>query len=63
MMALPISDKLKLRAAEEALNKNLILDAILGIQDRQNPRAIESALRNYLPVSKRQIDTADEESK
>jgi chemotaxis protein MotA len=60
---LPISDKLKLRAAEEALNKNLILDAILGIQDGQNPRVIESALRNYLPESKRQIDTADEESK
>ncbi|WP_354625620.1 flagellar motor protein PomA [Psychromonas sp. MME2] len=60
MMAIPISDKLKLRAAEEALNKNLILDGILGIQDGQNPRVIEGVLRNYLPESKRSIDTTDE---
>lgn len=60
MMALPVSDKLKLRAAEEKLNKSLILDAILGIQDGQNPRVIEGVLRNYLPESKREVDTTDE---
>ncbi|AGH81551.1 flagellar motor protein PomA [Psychromonas sp. CNPT3] len=53
MVCLPISDKLKLRAAEEKLNKSLILDAVLGIQDGQNPRVIEGLLRNYLPESKR----------
>jgi len=53
MIALPISDKLKLRAAEEKLNRSLILDGVLGIQDGQNPRVIEGILRNYLPESKR----------
>lgn len=53
MVALPISDKLKLRAAEEKLNRSLILDGVLGIQDGQNPRVIEGMLRNYLPESKR----------
>ena len=60
MVCLPISDKLKLRAAEEKLNRSLILDAVLGIQDGQNPRVIEGVLRNYLPESKRNIDTTDE---
>lgn len=55
MIAIPISDKLKLRAAEEKLNRNLILDALLGIQDGQNPRVIEGILRNYLPESKRDV--------
>lgn len=53
MVAIPISDKLKLRAAEEKLNRSLILDGVLGIQDGQNPRVIEGLLRNYLPESKR----------
>ncbi|WP_022941302.1 flagellar motor protein PomA [Psychromonas hadalis] len=60
MMALPVSDKLKLRALEEKLNRSLILDAVLGIQDGQNPRVIEGVLRNYLPESKREINTTDE---
>lgn len=60
MVCIPISDKLKLRASEERLNRSLILDAILGIQDGQNPRVIEGILRNYLPESKRNIDTTAE---
>lgn len=60
MMALPVSDKLKLRAMEEKLNRSLILDAVLGIQDGQNPRVIEGVLRNYLPESKRSDGTAQE---
>ncbi len=58
MVCLPICDKLKLRAAEEKLNKSLILDAVLGIQDGQNPRIIEALLRNYLPESKRSDGSA-----
>lgn len=60
MVALPISDKLKLRAAEEKLNRSLILDGVLGIQDGQNPRVIEGILRNYLPESKRGAGNAGE---
>lgn len=59
MVAIPIADKLKLRAAEERLNRSLILDAVLGIQDGQNPRVIEGVLRNYLPESKRSITVSD----
>lgn len=59
MVALPISDKLKLRAAEEKLNRSLILDGVLGIQDGQNPRVIEGVLRNYLPESKRGSGAAE----
>jgi len=62
MAAIPIADKLKLRAAEEKLNRNLILDGILGIQDGQNPRVIEGVLRNYLPESKRSAGTAEGEA-
>ena len=53
MVALPIADKLELRSGEERRNKSLIIDAIGGIQDSQNPRVIESLLLNYLPQSKR----------
>lgn len=58
MVAIPISDKLKLRASEEKLNRSLILDGVLGIQDGQNPRVIEGLLRNYLPESKRDAGKA-----
>ncbi|MCH2055672.1 MAG: flagellar motor protein PomA [Thalassotalea sp.] len=60
VIAIPIANKLKLRMEEEKLNQNLILDAVLGIQDGQNPRVIEGLLKNYLASGKRAIDTTDE---
>lgn len=53
MVALPISDKLSLRKNEEARIKKMVIDALMGIQSGQNPRVIDSMLRNYLPQSKR----------
>ncbi|WP_101759081.1 flagellar motor protein PomA [Oceanicoccus sp. KOV_DT_Chl] len=53
MVAIPISDKLSIRRAEEEMSKSLIIDALLAIQGGQNPRVIDSMLRNYLPESKR----------
>lgn len=50
----PISDKLALRAGEEAMIKSLVIDALLAIQGGQNPRVIDSMLRNYLPEGKRE---------
>ncbi|WP_394204849.1 flagellar motor protein PomA [Shewanella waksmanii] len=61
MIALPIADKLELRVNEELLNRNLIMDAVLAIQDGQNPRVIEGFLKNYLSEKQRQIDTTDGE--
>ncbi len=54
----PIADKLKLRAGEEALNKKLILDALLAIQSGQNPRVIDAMLRTYLPEGRRELAEA-----
>ncbi|MFM2486369.1 flagellar motor protein PomA [Celerinatantimonas yamalensis] len=59
MVAIPIANKLDLRSGEEARNQALILDAVLGIQDGQNPRVIEGLLKNYLPASKRNTGAAE----
>jgi len=59
MVALPIADKLTLRMSEEMLNRHLIMDAVLAIQDGQNPRVIEGFLKSYLSESHREIDTLD----
>ena len=56
MIAIPISDKLSLRRAEEEMSKSLVIDALLAIQAGQNPRVIDSMLRNYLPESQRGKD-------
>ncbi|MDV2858014.1 MULTISPECIES: flagellar motor protein PomA [Oceanimonas] len=53
MIALPIADKLDLRSEEERLNRTLIMDAVLGIQDGQNPRVLQALLENYLAENKR----------
>ncbi|QFI53736.1 flagellar motor protein PomA [Aeromonas simiae] len=58
MIAIPIADKLELRSGEERLTRSLVLDAIMGIQDGQNPRVIESMLKNYLNQSKRGEEAA-----
>ena len=59
MVAIPIQVKLELRKDEEAMNQRLILDAVLGIQDGQNPKVIEGILKNYLAESKRKVDTEE----
>jgi len=53
MFALPVSDKLALRSQEEQMNKVIIIESILGIQDGQNPKVLEELLNNFLPKSKR----------
>ncbi|RRJ83609.1 flagellar motor protein PomA [Aestuariirhabdus litorea] len=58
MFALPMADKLALRRDEEALTQALIIDALLAIQEGQNPRVIASMLRNYLPTSAREVEEA-----
>ncbi|MBU2923251.1 flagellar motor protein PomA [Colwellia sp. 4_MG-2023] len=61
VIAIPLATKLKLRMEEEKMNQELILDAVLGIQDGQNPRVIEGLLKNYLAEGKRQTNTTDDE--
>ena len=50
---IPLADKLKLRAGEEASFKNLMIDGILAIQSGQNPRIVDAMLRAYLPEATR----------
>jgi chemotaxis protein MotA len=54
MFALPISDKLALRSAEEQMNKNIIIQSVLAIQEGQNPKILDELLKNFLPPSKRE---------
>ncbi|MFL1405769.1 flagellar motor protein PomA [Marinobacter sp. M1N3S26] len=57
MIANPIADKLELRLTEEARMQSLVSDALVAIQNGQNPRVIEQLLSSYLPPAKR--DTAE----
>ena len=53
MFALPVADKVGIRAEEEARIQSMIIDALLAIQAGQNPRVIQGLLKTYLPASKR----------
>lgn len=53
MFALPVADKLNLRATEESRLQAMIIDAIVSIQAGQNPRVIQAMLATYLPEGKR----------
>ena len=53
MIAIPIADKLDLRSVDDKLARSLIIDAVLAIQDGQNPRVIGDMLKSYLPENKR----------
>jgi len=56
-LCMPIADKMIIRNNEEKTNNQLILDAIMGIQDGQNPKVIEGVLRNYIKEKKRTVKT------
>ncbi|MGR5069972.1 MULTISPECIES: flagellar motor protein PomA [Vibrio] len=59
MVFFPIADKLSLRRDQETLNRRLIMDGVLAIQDGQNPRVIDSYLKNYLNEGKRVLEIDD----
>ncbi|MDW6003365.1 flagellar motor protein PomA [Vibrio mangrovi] len=60
MIFFPIADKLALRRDQEMLNRRLIMDGVLAIQDGQNPRVIDGYLKNYLNEGKRALDVDNE---
>ncbi|AXY01720.1 flagellar motor protein PomA [Vibrio alfacsensis] len=59
MLFFPIADKLSLRRDQETLNRRLIMDGVLAIQDGQNPRVIDNYLKNYLNEGKRALEIDD----
>lgn len=58
MFALPIADKLSLRSNEEQLNKTIIIESVMGIQEGQNPKILGDILKNFLPSSRRETEEA-----
>ncbi|CZF81640.1 flagellar motor protein PomA [Grimontia marina] len=56
MIAIPIASKLRMRKDQEKMNRRLIMDGLLAIQDGQNPRVIDGYLKNYLNEKKRAVD-------
>lgn len=52
-VAIPLADKLANRNSEERLNRTLILEGLLSIQEGLNPRVIEELLKTYLPTQDR----------
>lgn len=56
MIAIPLAEKLKLRADEESKMQSMIIDAITAIQSGQNPRVIRNILQTYIQAGKRQVE-------
>jgi chemotaxis protein MotA len=54
LIALPIADKLALKARTEEINQTLILDGILQIREAKSPSVIREMLIAYLPEKNRQ---------
>ena len=53
MVAFPIADKLDLRSKQEKIIMSMTIDAIMAIQEGQNPRTIKDTLFTYLPKKDR----------
>ncbi len=53
LVALPLSDKLGVRSAEEMLNRAIIIRGVMSIQSGDNPRIVEQKLLTYLPPALR----------
>jgi chemotaxis protein MotA len=48
LIALPMADKIELRRVAETVNKALIIEGVLAIQQGQNPHVMEELLSGYL---------------
>jgi chemotaxis protein MotA len=53
LLALPVAGKLTLRSRQEVARRAMIIEAILSIQNGDNPRILEEKLRTYLPPVER----------
>jgi len=53
LIALPIADKLQMRTSQERINKLLIVEGVLAVQQGVNPRILVEQLESYLPSKKR----------
>ena len=53
MFAIPLSGKLEIRAKEEALLRDLMVEGIVAIQSGEKPQLIKEKLKSFLPPSLR----------
>lgn len=53
IVALPIADKMAQINSEEMMTKSMIIDAIISMHKKQNPRIIYDLLKSYLPKNER----------
>ncbi len=61
MFAIPMTGKLKIRSAEEILQKRMIMEGIMSIQSGDNPRIVEQKLNTFIAPKLRQSATESEE--
>jgi chemotaxis protein MotA len=52
LILLPLASKLRNRAREEALYREVIIEGIVALQEGLNPRLIEQKLQGYVPPSR-----------
>jgi len=55
IVALPIAEKLSVKAKKERLTKALVIEGINAIQQSHNPRVVQELLRTYLPKGLREM--------
>jgi chemotaxis protein MotA len=51
VVGFPVVNRLKERHAEEILNKELVIEGIMAIQEGDNPRIVQQRLMAFLPAS------------
>ena len=61
MVCIPFADKLAVRSAEEVDRKQMIIDAILAIQNGDNPRVVKQKLMTYIEPAQRALIADDDE--
>lgn len=60
LVFLPIAGKLGVRAAEESLQKRMIMEGIMSIQSGDNPRIVEQKLNVFIAPSLRSLSKEEE---
>ena len=60
VIAIPLADKLNLKAMDEHRNMSLVITSVQNILKGQNPRVITEVLASYLPSSQRDIVQVEE---
>ncbi|GIX40348.1 MAG: motility protein A [Leptospiraceae bacterium] len=55
LIALPIRDKLLQKDADEILERSVMIEGIIGIQQGENPRVLKDKLASFLPPAERPL--------